>query len=156
MHHLSISSYLPCALVPPHNKIQFKRTKRRKFYHRSWSVTLSHTVNPFDHVPLLGSAHCKESLIWFEASGFCHIFDAGISLRLLGYPIVALCHGNPAGLSLQLLGGGHLSPIHTTVWQIRRGVSSAVMPRWDLGPTLPSAEAGRGQGQLLRPPPVAG
>ena len=44
---------------------------------------MSHTVNPFIHIALLASVHCKESLVWFKASGFCYTIDTGPSLGLL-------------------------------------------------------------------------
>jgi hypothetical protein len=44
---------------------------------------------------------CKESLVWFEASGFCHTINTGSSLSLLRYPVVILCHGGPKALDLQ-------------------------------------------------------
>ncbi|KAL6055573.1 hypothetical protein STEG23_020555 [Scotinomys teguina] len=48
------------------------------------------------------SVHCNESLVWLEASGFCHTIDIGLSLGLpLGYPVVALCRGDPAALGLR-------------------------------------------------------
>ncbi|KAL6092449.1 hypothetical protein STEG23_022795, partial [Scotinomys teguina] len=34
-------------------------------------------------ISLLASVHCKESWVWFEASGFCCTMDAGPSLGLL-------------------------------------------------------------------------
>jgi hypothetical protein len=42
---------------------------------------------------------CSNSLL--SNVGFCYTISPGSSLRLLGYPIVALCHGDPAALDLQ-------------------------------------------------------
>ena len=51
---------------------------------------------------LFVGVHCKDSLVWFEASGFCYTNSAGPSLELLLVTLpVALCCGNPAALGLQ-------------------------------------------------------
>ena len=44
-------------------------------------------MNPFVHTSLLAGVHCKESLVWFEASGFYYTINAGPSL---GQPMVIL------------------------------------------------------------------
>lgn len=51
----------------------------------SWKLpydTVSHVVNPFDHISMLVNIHCKESLVWFKTSGFYYTISAGPSLKL--------------------------------------------------------------------------
>ena len=43
----------------------------------------------------------KESLVWFDDSGFCYTIDARPSLRLLLDMLLLLCCGDPAVLGLQ-------------------------------------------------------
>jgi hypothetical protein len=61
-------------------------------------VTAGH---PLVHTSLLANVHCSDSLVWFQASGFCYTINTGSSLGLLGYPVVALCRGDPAALDMQ-------------------------------------------------------
>lgn len=62
---------------------------------------MCHTIFPFAQIPLLANVHCSESLVWFEASGFCYTINPGTSLGLVGYPVVALCHEILVALDLQ-------------------------------------------------------
>jgi hypothetical protein len=39
------------------------------------------TVYPFVHTALLADVHYNESLVWFEASGFCYTLNTGILPR---------------------------------------------------------------------------
>lgn len=48
-----------------------------------YCVTVHPRVNPFVYTPLFANGHCKESLIWFEAAGFCYTISTGTSLGLL-------------------------------------------------------------------------
>jgi hypothetical protein len=58
-------------------------------------------VYPFDHSSLLANVHCNESLVWYEASGFCYSISTGSSLGdTLGYTVV-LCHGKSTVLDTQ-------------------------------------------------------
>jgi hypothetical protein len=59
------------------------------------------TVYPFAQTAFLANVHCNESLVQFEASGFCYAINTGVSLRLIGYPVVVLYHGVLAALDLQ-------------------------------------------------------
>jgi hypothetical protein len=70
----------------------------------------------------------NESLVWFEASGFCYTINTRSPLGLLGYPVVALCHGDPAALVLQCL------PLHV--------LQQSIHEHWRDGPTpcLPQQE----------------
>lgn len=77
----------PSAMPPP---IRFKRkeknreTKKKKnFIVVAVVWHMSHTVHYLVHFPLLSSTHCKESLLWFEASGFCFSINTGPSLGIL-------------------------------------------------------------------------
>ena len=56
------------------------------------------TVYASVHTSLIANIHCNESLVWFEASGFCYTINAGSSQ---GYPVAVLCRGDPAALNLQ-------------------------------------------------------
>lgn len=47
------------------------------------SDTVSHPMNPFIQVSLLGSIHCKESLVWFETSGLISESSLGLLLGIL-------------------------------------------------------------------------
>ena len=50
----------------------------------SWKLScdrVSHTVTLLSMC--LASVHCRESLVWFEALGFCYTTDSGPSLELL-------------------------------------------------------------------------
>jgi hypothetical protein len=42
------------------------------------SCSVSHSI-PFVHTSLLANVHCNESVVWFEASGFCrtNVFISG-------------------------------------------------------------------------------
>ena len=53
------------------------------------------------HMSFLANVHCSESLVWFEASGFCYTIDTVSSQGLLLDPVGALCHGDAAALDLQ-------------------------------------------------------
>jgi hypothetical protein len=50
---------------------------------RLWYVTVCHMGHPFVPTALLANGHCNESLVWFEASGFCYSVNTGTSLGLL-------------------------------------------------------------------------
>ena len=56
------------------NKISLRRLK---------CVTACCTGYSLVHTSLLVSVLCSESLVWFEASGFCYTINTGTSLRLL-------------------------------------------------------------------------
>ena len=59
------------------------------------------TVFPSVHTSSLGNVRCNESLVWSEASGFCHTIGTGSGTRP-SYPVVALlCHGKSSALELQ-------------------------------------------------------
>ena len=62
-----------------------------------YCVTVCPTVYPFVHT-LLANVHTSDSLVWYEASGFCYSINTRTPF---GYPVVALCHGDPAALALQ-------------------------------------------------------
>lgn len=79
---LSLSIFPLPLQLPPSNKIKFKR-KKNQFWQGSCSCDIaSHTVNPSVHI-LLVRVHYKESLVWFEVSGFCYTINAGSSPELL-------------------------------------------------------------------------
>lgn len=79
--HLPVPSYPPSALaVFPQNKIKRRKKKERKISTwKLWCGTVSCTVDPLAHITLLAGVHCKESLVWFEAPGFCYTVDTGSS-----------------------------------------------------------------------------
>ena len=66
--------------LPKGSKIQ-----NRTFCHETYSVshTLCYIVYPFVHTSFLKNVHCNESLVWFEASGFCYTMSPGSSRGLL-------------------------------------------------------------------------
>lgn len=53
----------------------------------------------FVHVSLLAIVHRKESLVWFDTSGFYYTLNVGLSRTPLSHPAV-LCCGAPAALGL--------------------------------------------------------
>ena len=53
---------------------------------------VSHSIlHPFVHTSLLANVHCNESLVWFEASGFCYTINTGSSLGLLSDILLLPC-----------------------------------------------------------------
>jgi hypothetical protein len=85
----------------------------------------------------LADVHYNESLVWFEASGFCSTVNAGSSETPLGYPAVALSHGDPAALDLQdqpfhipeqLIGGVGVMEGQLKVLDLGLGSSSVCQP----------------------------
>ena len=51
---------------------------------------------------LNANGHCRESLVWIEASGFCYMINTGSSLGLLlDTLLLYCCHGDPAVLYLE-------------------------------------------------------
>ena len=48
-------------------------------------------VKPFAQTVLLANVHCSESLVWFEASGFCYTINTGSSLGLLLDTLLSPC-----------------------------------------------------------------
>lgn len=97
---------------------------------------VSHAVHPFIHVSLLAIAHCRESLVWFEVSGFFCTTNARPSLELLLREGAALLLLSPQG------------PIsHACTVRAR----STVLRRHGIVVTLPSVAAGGGQGQFSCP-----
>lgn len=50
-----------------------------------------HTVYLFVHTAWLADVHCNESLVWFEASGFCYTINTGSLLGLLSDILLLPC-----------------------------------------------------------------
>ena len=51
-------------------------------------TAVSDIVNPFSHTSLHADIHCKESLVWFEASGLYYTINTGTLPGHLWLPCV--------------------------------------------------------------------
>jgi hypothetical protein len=86
--HPYIHTYFPLAAFPQ---------QRKKM--SSWKCSMysvSHSV-PFVHTSFFTSVHCNDSLVWYEASGFCCTVYTGISVGL------GFCYTVYTGISVGLL-----------------------------------------------------
>lgn len=75
-------------------------------------------VGIFVQTSLLVNIHCNGSLVWCEASGFCHSISPGSSQTPFRYPVAVLCHGELAALDLQ----NKNPPLHKPQYFIRGAV----------------------------------
>lgn len=60
----------------------------------------SHSITFSIHISLLASGHCKESLVWFQASSFCYTSDTRPAWDS-PQDKDNLCLGDPIALNLQ-------------------------------------------------------
>lgn len=90
-HHVSQSHSFPFPFMftfypfTPAHIIKFKKNKDKKDKRKNviMEVVVRHSESPIYPLSLLASAHFKESLILFRASGFYYTFDVEPSLGLL-------------------------------------------------------------------------
>lgn len=50
---------------------------------------VSHSISLCQHIITCKNIHCKESLVWFEISGFCDTINPGSSLGLLVFLLLS-------------------------------------------------------------------
>ena len=84
----------PPTLQPPQlqKKTKVKQSIENISLWKLWCVPVRPTVYPFVHTSSLAKVHCNESLVWFQAFGYCHTFNLRSPVwTLLGYPVAALC-----------------------------------------------------------------
>jgi hypothetical protein len=72
---LFIASF-PQTHLPPLQPLLPNREKETSLW-KLKCVSLSPTELPFVHTSLLANVHCNDSLVWYEASGFCYSIDTG-------------------------------------------------------------------------------
>jgi hypothetical protein len=94
--HLPIPLYSPSApATSPKEKKKRKKKKKKNNKAAATTTTTSRcitvwpTVHTFVHTSLLGN-DCNESLVWFEASGFCYTVNTGSSMGLLSALLLLL------------------------------------------------------------------
>lgn len=98
--HLPFPSHLPSALATS--------PKRKRI--SPWRL-VCHTVCPFARTVSLADGGCSESLVWFEASGFCYS-TTGTPLR---YPVVAPVSRRSCSFRSAGLASSHAPAVHRGV-----------------------------------------
>ena len=79
--HLPFPSYLPSTLETSPGPSHLTKTEENKSHCGSCSV--SQCVLLYNRLSPRANVHCNESLVWFEASGFCYTINSESPLGLL-------------------------------------------------------------------------
>lgn len=97
-------SHLPSVLATPPPKILSEEKKKiRKETNLIMEAVVyhsNHAVNILSVCLYLQMFIAEESLVWFQAPGFCYLSVLGPHWDALGYYAVLLCCGDPAALVL--------------------------------------------------------
>jgi hypothetical protein len=91
--HLPFPLYLPSTLVTfPLNK------EKKNIVEAVVRHSVSHSILFYPHF-FLSNVHCNDTLVWYEASGFCYSINTRTLLGLLSDILLLAC-GEPVILGL--------------------------------------------------------